>query len=372
MKILLLASEFPPRLGGIGTYAFELAQAAAKRGHTVTVVAADYGADQSLADRTLPFEIIRYRGGEHAMRHLPAKIALVRKLSRRRDFDVVQAADWPFYLPLALSRYRDGTRCLLTFHGTEIAFMQHRRRAVPLRLSRFWNGWAKPLANSRNTAERLSAAFGVDAASIRVTGLGVSRFWLEGGVVEHDPARFVIATLGRIVPRKGHLLLAEALALLPEAVQRAVTWQIIGPPVDPGYAAQLEEAVQTLRCETIVTGALDAEDVRAHLAASDLFCLPGAPSAEGAVEGYGLVYLEAAACGLPSVATRLGGIADAVADAETGLLVPPGDAAALSAAILRLHADSGERMRMAHNARARAERSGWGEIARLTYEIAAP
>lgn len=372
MKILLLTSEFAPRLGGIGTYARELAHAASELGHQITLVAADYGADQTASDRALSFETLRYPGGDHSMRHLPGKIALLRKLARQRpQFDIVHALDWPFYLPLALSAYRHRSRCIVTFHGSEIAFMQHRHRAAALHLARFWTGWAEFVANSRDTAARLATAFGPDPAQIRVTGLGVSQFWRDGPQpVTRDPTRFVIATLGRVVPRKGHLLLAQALALLPPAMQAQIDWHIIGPLLDPAYEAKLREAIASLAVNTLITGPLPATEIRTRLASADLFCLPGMPSEDGAVEGYGLVYLEAAACGLPSLATKLGGIEDAILDSQTGLLVPPANPAALAAAILRLYRDPTERNRLARNARSHADKSGWRDVARRTYEAA--
>ena len=68
-------------------------------------------------------------------------------------------------------------------------------------------------------------------------------------------------------------------------------------------------------------------DIRDLYGASDFFCLTGMPDPSGRVEGFGLVYLEAAAAGLPSVATRVGGVADAVLADLTGLLVEPSVAA---------------------------------------------
>src|SRR5690606_15172146 len=155
-----------------------MAHAATELGHQVTVVAADYGRDHSASDHFLPFEVIRYRGGDHTMSHIPAKMALVQKLARQRPaYDVVHAVDWPFFLPLSLSPWRRHAHCVVSFHGTEIAFMQQRRRAVPLQMVKFWNGWSEFAVNSRDTAARLSAAFRPDPALINVTGLGVSQFW---------------------------------------------------------------------------------------------------------------------------------------------------------------------------------------------------
>ena len=119
LNILLLTSEFAPAMGGIGTYASEIAAAASRLGAKVTVVAPDY-AQRTHDDRSLPFEVIRFSGGLHSMRDMPRKIMLARRGVRSDRYDVVHAADWPFFIPVALSRWRTPARVLMTVHGTEI------------------------------------------------------------------------------------------------------------------------------------------------------------------------------------------------------------------------------------------------------------
>ncbi|MDQ0319678.1 glycosyltransferase involved in cell wall biosynthesis [Pararhizobium capsulatum DSM 1112] len=373
MKILILSSEFYPFRGGIGTYAMEMAKAASEAGHEVTVVAADYGGAE---DQNFPFRILRYPGGQHRMRDIPKKIALVLRLAREEpNFDIVHAADWPFYLPLALSRYRGRSRCILAFHGTEVTFLQHPKRALPLAMLRFWNGWADYVANSTDTAERLRAAFGLTQETVRIARLGVGRAWLSGRRSRQEarqtlaipPQRFLIASLGRVVPRKGYDLLAEALAQLPPEIAADIEWQIIGPFIRMAYADRLKVATARLACRTIITGELPWEEVALRLSAADLFCLPGQRLEGGGVEGFGLVYLEAGALGLPSLATDIGGISDAIDHGEGGLLVPPNDPAALAGAILELYRNPAERARLAAGALRRAQASSWGKAAAETY-----
>jgi glycosyltransferase involved in cell wall biosynthesis len=375
-SILLMSSEFPPRRGGIGAYSRELAQAAVEMGYSVTVAAADYGADQSELDRQLPFEVLRFRGQPHTMQQLPAKIAFVNRLARRRpEFDIVHAADWPFYIPLALSRYRRTARCLLTFHGTEVNFMQNPKRALLLRALGFWNGWAELVGNSAYTAQALEKAFQLPTGAAKPIGLGVARRWLEAPVDREGARqrhgfsadRFVIASLGRVVPRKGHLVLAEALANIDPDIARKLTWIIMGPPSDPDYAAEVERRAAKLPVQTLIKGTLPEAEVQDLLSASDLFCLPGFIDETGAVEGFGLVYLEAAALGVPSVASASGGVPDAVLDGRTGLLTQPNNPAAVASAITRLYRDRQLLAQLAVNARAHAQTATWQSVALSTY-----
>jgi phosphatidyl-myo-inositol dimannoside synthase len=378
VKLLLLSSEFSPRLGGIGTYSLEMALAACELGHDVTVAAADYGEDQTKMDKQFPFTVIRFPGGEHRMRDIPAKIALVRRISREvGDFDIVHAADWPFFIPLALSSYRRRAKCVLTFHGTEVTFMQNPKRAVLLRLIRFWNGWADYVANSRYTGELLQLGFSLPKEAVRAISLGVSEKWLNARVDKQSARRelgisldrFLIVSLGRVVPRKGHLVLAKALAMLPADVLEKIQWQIVGPLPDPRYESDVRAAARALPCETVLAGKLADRDVKLTLSSADLFCLPGYFTADGAVEGFGLAYLEAGALGVPSVATNVGGVPDAIDDGETGILVPQNDSAAIAAAILKLFREPEELARLANGALSRARKSGWKDVVNQTYQL---
>ena len=87
----------------------------------------------------------------------------------------------------------------------------------------------------------------------------------------------------------------------------------------------------------------------------DVYCLPCVWAADGDVDGLPQMLMEAMACGLPAVSTRLVGIPDLVVDGKTGLLVEPGDVQALADALERLAGDAELRARMSHAARVMVE-----------------
>ena len=111
--------------------------------------------------------------------------------------------------------------------------------------------------------------------------------------------------------------------------------------------------------------------IRDSYGAADFFCLTGVPDSSGRVEGFGLVYLEAAACGLPSVATATGGVPEAVLSDETGILVPP-SIEEITRAIIELAEDTHTRSVLAAGASAHARALSWERCAAKTYGLPRP
>jgi phosphatidylinositol alpha-1,6-mannosyltransferase len=376
VKLLLLTSEFAPFNGGVATYAIELATAAVVEGHDVTVLAPDYQVDQSEVDVALPFEVVRFPARAADMKGLPTRILAARRLLARERFDIIHAIDWPFYIPVAIAPRR-GASVLLTVHGTEIIYMQALKRRLLLSLIRFWKrGWAKWIGNSRYTTDLLLQAFPqVAPEDTRAIPLAVGEGWRDRRVGRGEArARWqlpnnalVIVSLGRVVPRKGHLDLAEALALLPEPLASRVRWWVIGPLNEAEHAERLRTRIATLQVNVTLFGGLPIDEVAARLSAADLFCLPGYQDEGGRVEGFGIVFLEAAAFGVPSISTRSGGIPEAVADGESGLLVPERDPVALAAALAQLLGDDAMRERLATGAEAKAAAATWRSVMNDTY-----
>jgi glycosyltransferase involved in cell wall biosynthesis len=162
----------------------------------------------------------------------------------------------------------------------------------------------------------------------------------------------VLGTVGRLSPVKDHDNLLNALRLLKDA-GRSVELVIVG---DGETRAGLEALAQTLGLRDHVHFLGMRQDVAALLSAFDVFVLSSIS------EGYSLALVEAAAAGLPIVATQVGGNADIVhadlGDDSNGILVPAKDSAALAAAVARLAGDDALRERMGLAGRAWALKHG--------------
>lgn len=156
-----------------------------------------------------------------------------------------------------------------------------------------------------------------------------------------------ILMLGELGPRKGTPELIQALAA-PELKSRAWSAVLAGNGLVDRYKA--EAAALGLAERVSIPGWQDAARAQALLDDADIFVLPSRQ------EGLPMAILEAMARGAAVISTPVGAIPDAITDGETGLLVPPGDAADLARAILRLIDDPGWRALLAANARTRFER----------------
>ncbi len=376
MKILMLTSEFAPATGGIGTYAREIATAAVDLGAKMTVLAPDYSQNSPVEDESLPFHLQRFHGGLHSMRDLPSKILLALNRVRLDDYDIVHAADWPFFIPLALSRRRTRARLLMTVHGSEINETQTSLKRLAIRTTGVFGPRTEVAANSRYTRDLFHSHFAIEPKRIHAIPLGVSDFWF-GPRSNRDATRkaygvsadkIVMVTVARLTRRKGFHMTLAALSSLPDELRKKIVWLVIGPNGEAAYVEELRDMIDTSDCNIHLLGSLPNEAIRDIYGASDFFCLTGVPDPSGKVEGFGLVYLEAAAAGLPSVATAIGGVPDAVVADETGFLVDPAPEA-IAHAISEIVEDSDTRSVLAAGASAHARTLSWERCAAETYGL---
>lgn len=167
-----------------------------------------------------------------------------------------------------------------------------------------------------------------------------------------EGAPFHVLSSGRLVEKKGFPVLIDAIAILKErGVDLTATIGGSGPD-----EADLRARIADRGLSDVVTltgEALKQEDIPAFMAAGDVYALPCVEAADGDIDGLPQMLMEAMACGLPAVSTRLVGIPDLVQDGETGLLVQPQDAAALADALDRIRTDPDLARRLAAAGRAR-------------------
>lgn len=204
------------------------------------------------------------------------------------------------------------------------------------------------LANARHLAT-LAPAADADAVRLAYHGLDLGRFpppppgeqEAHDGSDERDPA--VLVSIGRAVEKKGHDVLIEALRRLPGGLHWRLT-HIGDGPLLPALKQQAEAAGIAGRIDWL--GARPQGDVLATLRRSDLFVLACRIGGDGDRDGLPNVLMEAQSQGLACVSTAVSAIPELIEDGRTGLLVPPDDAGALSAAMALLIREPALRQRL--------------------------
>lgn len=244
-------------------------------------------------------------------------------------------------------------------HGEELGYIDSSRELR--HLARLVFGRARAVfANSANTASLLIRR-GVPSHAIHVVRPGVDTERFRPAVQDGDGLRrrlagdatFVCLSVGRLQRRKGHDLVLHALAGL-RADFKDLRYVIVG---DGEERPRLEAMTRQLALESVVRfeGSVAPEELPQYYAASDLLVLPNRVEARD-FEGFGIVFLEAAASGVPVIAGRTGGVPEAVLDGETGLLVSGEDATELGSAIATLLKAPDRRAAMGMAARERVLR----------------
>ena len=191
--------------------------------------------------------------------------------------------------------------------------------------------------------ERLSLIYnGIDIATLHPPSRTAARRALE---LPHDALILVI--VANLIPYKGHALLLNALARVAHALPSP--WRLLCCGRDDGLGTELGFVAQRLGLAGNVLWCGSVRDVAPYLAAADIGVLPSDE------EGFSNALLEGMAQALPMVVTAVGGNPEAVIHGETGLVVTPGDAAALAAGILELAQDSERRRSLGAAGRLRVQ-----------------
>lgn len=323
-----------------------LAEHFASAGLSVIVVAPE-SPDSAPFDRTCDFNVVRYPVGAGRLRDLQAmRAAYVAALRRSNEVWTVASSWFPAGLVAATIPGGNRRRLAILAHGTEIA-----PNGNPLRrrLLRTVLGAADVvIANSRYTAALIAEAGFRDPVEVVPCGVDVA----EDAVRPRNRAtQPTILAVGRLVERKGFDRLIESTVELTRT-RPDVVLEIVG--TGP-YRSKLDELVARYDAVAHVRflGAIDDDALHAAYARAWCFALP-VRRVRDDVEGFGIVYLEAAVAGLPSVGGMDSGATDAIVDGTTGLLVDGHDTGAIVAALESLLRDPVGAERMGAAARARA------------------
>lgn len=365
-NVLLVAGVFPPGVGGMQNYYYNLCR---HSGHRITVFASDYrGAaefDAGQAFKTIrkPFLKDEKVSIWHTLRMIPQVARVIKK----------EAIDITLYgyilyglIGWFLSVFR-GRKYGVSVHGMDV--LKLTRYAVLRSMVKSILQRADAVIVNSEYVKKLMMELGVRADHIQVVYPGVEEQYDR---MEKDPAlirkhglegKYVMMTLGRLVGRKGFDMVIRAMPQIRKAIPDAV-YLIVGGGPEREALERLVKETSVSDCVVFAGRAAD-EDLAKYYNLCDVFVMPSRYiAAEGDVEGFGIVYMEASSCHKPVIGGNSGGVVEAVLDGETGLIVDPSSAEAIAEAVIRLREDPDLAERLADNGYRRAkEHFRYGAIA---------
>lgn len=365
--IYLLTMEYPPMRGGAGVYCEELRRANAKKkdGKKVKVIGPQIGQNTDKSDYIeMPF-----KGSQNWLCSWKACTFLKNIDLRTHTLHLAEPGALRAWIRFGW-RVPKPKGLLLTLHGSEIPkfsknilerrkFIKILKRADKIHLLSRHNQKAL-LKLSPELEKRIVLQPGAPASDILPTQKvsKVYKPWEDG---------LVLLCVGRIHPRKGQLELMHAIEKLPKSIKDKVTCRFAGPPTNQSYVNKLTKLRKKSGYKVEFLGDLSNSQLRSEYEKADLFALTSIPLAKS-VEGFGFVYLEASAHGLPLIANRTGGVEDAVAHGRNGLLADPKKQSEITEHLLTLIKDRSLRAAMGNKGLKWAAEHSWGKVAQFLYQ----
>jgi phosphatidylinositol alpha-1,6-mannosyltransferase len=347
-RTLLVTNDFPPRQGGIQSYLHTFASLLPA--DDLVVYAPRWRGDSHVKfDAAQPFSVSRH----------PTTLMLPTPFVARRAADLVRAHDietvWfgaaaPLALLAPAMRRAGASRIVASTHGHEVGWSMLPVARQALR--RIGTHTDVVTYVSKYTRGRFASAFGPDAALEHVPpGVDSTVFRPDPDAREELRSRYglgdrpTVLCLSRLVPRKGQDFLIRSLPGIREKIDGAILVIVGGGP----YADTLRRLARTcgVADHVIFTGSVPSAELAAHHTIADVFAMPSRTRGAGLdVEGLGIVYLEASACGVPVIAGLSGGAPETVQVGTTGLTVEGTSVTQITDAVVRVLGDRDAATRM--------------------------
>lgn len=329
--ILIPSYDFKPALGGVAHYVHELASQWVELGYEVTILARAQEGDHAF-DLEQKYKVIRINTAQTAILTLPTFAKNIRKLCTELEPDFIFCPLWfPDGAATFLSRAYKKIPYYVAAHGSELFLtndsLKHTVRSLALRILQksVLSTATKLFSGSQYTKGIMQSLPGADPARVIATSCGVNTkiFHRRENPFPFAPElkdKKILLTVTRLCDYKG---VDYMLRSLPTVISKIpdVHYVVVGVGPD---ADRLKEITQQLNLNSYVTftGRISYDKIIDLYSHATLFVMLSREKLPD-VEGFGLVFLEAAACGLPSLAGNSGGIPDAVEDQRSGWLVDP-------------------------------------------------
>lgn len=365
--ITLITHEYLPDRGGAGVYCEELASAANKAGHEIEV----WAPRGSIQNDSFKVRHMPHKGSQD----WTCSWSLLKFIKNYRPFpDLVHLGD-PGVLRAFIRFHWALKTCptlVITIHGSELLKFTRNQLEKFLFLSLLKKTSRIHVLSKHNEQVLISIFPEIFKKIVRIPGAAARRVLplddcLNEEVSKSPDTEISLICVGRIHPRKGQLELINAIAGLSQKSKNKLKCYFAGPIIKQTYFKKLQEAASKSCCIVEFLGDLTDEELKNKYETADIFALTSIPQPKS-VEGFGFVYLEASAHGIPILAHRTGGVEDAVKDEETGFLVDSGNHSGLIEKLEILINDERLREFMGRKGRKWAMKHTWSQVSKELYE----
>ena len=360
MTIAIITGVYPPMIGGAGAVMHSLAVRAPEQ---ISVIASEFDSDGNRIcceerQPSGPDSVYRVRRLSRNLNWIPrgrlravcqaaydrlvvhpqATRDIIRMLdSLRPEVVCIGLLSSCYWAVSAARKWRHDTKVLVYVHGEEVP--NKSGYLNELRLRALQSASALVAVSSFTKNAMIDAGIPAERITIITNGVDTARFQ-PGEKSQRIVDRYslanrrVLLTLARLDKRKGQDMMIGALPAIRQAVPEVV-YLIVG---EGSYGDTLRKLVVDLRLEdsVIFTGAVSEAEAVELYRTCDVYAMPNRTTEDGDTEGFGLVFLEAGACGKPVIGGRAGGVPDAIKHESTGLLVDGTSTAAIANACIRL------------------------------------
>jgi phosphatidyl-myo-inositol dimannoside synthase len=367
-KILLVTNDLGPRAGGIETFILGLLEKL--DGSQIAIFTSSQEGDQAFDQKMEgKFGVKIYRDRAKVLLPTPRVVGEVKRVMRIHNSQIIWfGAAAPLALMAANLRKAGAGRIVSLTHGHEVWWSK-----LPV-----FRQAMRHVGNSVDvltylgeyTKEAMEKAVGKNPKLIHIApGISVNYF-KPGEKPEDLLAKFGISdrptliSVGRLVHRKGQDKLIEAMPIIKREIPNALLLIVGSGPREAHLKSLIKK--YSLENDVLLFGRVPYEELPKYFLLGDVFAMPARSRLFGLeVEGLGIVYLEASACGLPVIAGRSGGAPDAVKISETGLVVNGTDINEIANASIALLGDRGRAKEYGANGRAwvveKWNWDNWGE-----------
>ncbi|MFZ7132236.1 MAG: glycosyltransferase family 4 protein [Eubacteriales bacterium] len=317
-KTIIFSYDFPPNDGGIARLCSEITSNLYSQGYNIQVLTTDHDGRNKDTYRQESFALIK-----KTSRRIMCEWQMFSFLYRIKDKDNYLILCGLWYPEGLIALLAGFTKVYILTHAAELrpgksAF--RKKIWIPLFARGVLKRARKIIANSEYTADlsrRVSPG-----ANIVPLPLGVNhQYFKPNPLIKKEPEYFIICTVSRICKFKGHDTILNSIQNLPINIRKRVRWKIAGNgPYQKELMHLVNKAGLTSQIEFL--GFVPDIELPAIYQQSDVFVLCTREDSDSQnVEGFGLVFLEAQACGIPAIGTRIGGIPSAIKESDGGWLI---------------------------------------------------